>query len=293
MGEGFFGLQDEITHRIVVAMRVNLTEGEEARLQRKQTHSIEAWNLLSQGVALIHRSNKADNATARKLFQRAIAADPGYALAHAMLASTHWNEAFQHWSEEPKKAIQQAAVLTAQAQALDPALPEVYALQGTIHLVLRHHDEAVAAAEKAVALSPNHATSTALLGMILQSVGRPQEAIAKLKRAMRLSPYYAAWFLEVLGLAYLEVGQPEQALGVLEKFLDRQPAPNHAAHAYVGRALAFDALGRGKAARAEIAKAVETDAEITLARYGRQSLGSDQAARQKRLAILRRLGLPE
>jgi hypothetical protein len=88
----------------------------------------------------------------------------------------------------------------------------------------------------------------------------------------------------------MALSQVDTAFG---KFLERRPAANHAAHAHIGRGLALDALGRGEAARAEVAKAVEADAEISLRSFLRQSLQRDKTRQKGRLVILRRLGLPE
>ena len=94
-------------------------------------------------------------------------------------------------------------------------------------------------------------------------------------------------------LIYADYVASGRALAQVEDFIRDRVLPYYAnSHTQASYCGAFITKLR-EAARAEIAKAVETDAEITLARYGRQSLGSDQAARQKRLAILRRLGLPE
>ncbi len=288
-----FALQDEITNRIVVALRIKLTEGEQARIHRKHTRSVEAGNLLSRGVEHFYRVNKTDNATARQWFEKAIEVDSGYALAYALLAWTHWFDAFHGWSETREESFERAASLAEKARALDDALPDVYALQGAIHLFKREYDEAIAAGEKAVAYSPNHATNTALLALILHNAGRPKEAIQTYKTAMRLSPYYPAWFLEDLGFTYLDAKQPDEALVAFEKFLERKPSAIHSAHAHIGRALAYDALSQEDEARAEVAKAVETDSGISLAKFGQHSLKKDRSGLERGLATLRELGLPE
>jgi TolB-like protein/class 3 adenylate cyclase len=289
-----FALQDEITEHIVTALQVKLTEGEQMRVRRKHTRSLEAWNLLSKGVEQMYRATKTDNASARQWFEKAIEVDRRYALAYALVAWTHWHDAFHGWSEDPGLSLERASLLAEKARSLDDALPDVYALQGAIHLSRREYDEAIEAAEKAVALNPNHATNTALLAMILQNVGQPKEAIRKFKTAMRLSPYYSAWFLEVLGFTYLDAKQPDEALVAFETFLDRrQPRAAHVAHAHIGRALAYDALGQYDEARAEVAKAVEADPGISVRQFGELSLSKDRVGLERGLAILRSLGLPE
>jgi len=288
-----FALQDEITDRIVVALRIKLTEGEEARVHRKHTRSLEAWNLLSRGMEHFYQSSKTDNATARQWFKKAIEVDRGYALAYALLAWTHWHDAFHGWSENHELSLERASFLAEKARAMDDALPDVYALQSAIHLFKRQYDEAIEAAEKAVAFNPNHATNTALLAMILHNTGRPKKAIRMYKTAMRLSPYYPAWFLEDLSFSYLDAKQPDEALFAFQKLLDRKPPAIHAAHGHIGRALAHHALGQDDKARAEVAKAIEADAGISLTHVGQHSLNKDRAGVESGLAILRKLGLPE
>ena len=292
-GKDIFALQDEITYRIVVALRIKLTEGEEARVHRMHTRDIEAWNLLSRGREHFYRVNKTDNATARDLFARAVEVDRGYALGYALLAATHWQDAFHGWSEDRDLSIERASRLVAQAQALDDALPDVYALQGAIHLFNREYDEAIAAAETAVAFNPNHATNTALLALILHNAGRPEEAVRLYTRAMRLGPYYPDWFLEELGFTYLDAGRPDEALVAFARFLDRDPAAIHAAHAHVGRALAHDALGQDDAAVAEIARALQASPRISLSHFRQYALNRDREGLERGLAAMHRLGLPE
>jgi tetratricopeptide (TPR) repeat protein len=210
-----------------------------------------------------------------------------------VLAWTHWFDAFRGWSDDPERSIERTAHLVETARALDDALPDVYALEGVLHLIQGRHDAAVAAGEGAVARSPNHATNTALLGMILYNAGRPADAVRTFKRAMRLSPYYPAWFLEILGFSYLDVRQPGAALAAFGQYLERRPDSEHAAHAHVGRALAYQALDQEDAARAEVAKAIEADPKISLERFARLSLKKDRSGMTRGLAVLRRLGLPE
>jgi adenylate cyclase len=288
-----FALQDEITEHIVTALQIKLTAGEQMRVHRKHTRSLEAWNHLGRGVELFHRLNGIDNAAARHWFEKAIEADDGYALAYAMIAWTHWLDAFHGWSDDREGSFARASALAEKARALDDALPDVYALQGGIHLFKREYDEAVEAAEKAVALNPNHANNRALLAMILHNADRPAEAIRAYKTAMRLSPYYPSWYLEDLGFTYLNAERPEDALLAFEKYLDRGPDHAHAAHAHLGRAIAYDALGQEAEARAEVAKAVEADPGISLTDFAKLTLNKDEAGMDKGLARLRRLGLPE
>jgi len=288
-----FALQDEITEHIVTALQIKLTAGEQMRVHRRHTRSLEAWNLLAKGTEHFYRRNKTSNARARQLFHEATDVDRGYALAWALIAWTHWFDAQFGWSDNPELSFERAASLTEKARTLDDELPDVYALQGAIHLFQRRHEAAVASGEKAVALNPNHANNTALLAVFLHNAGQPKEGISKMKRAMRLSPYYPAWFLEELGFAYLDAQQPEEALAAFAQFLEREPSGKHAAHAHIGQALAYHAGGDDDAARAAVIEAVDADSTISVARVEQDSLYRNLEARESDLAVLRRLGLPD
>ena len=80
-----FALQDEITVKILTALQIKLTDGEQARTWHT-TDNLEAWGLVVKGSDLFGRFAKEDNAKARKLFERASEIDTGYALALTMLA---------------------------------------------------------------------------------------------------------------------------------------------------------------------------------------------------------------
>ncbi len=290
---GLFELQDAITTEIVAALRVNLTEGEEVRVHRKNTSSIEAWNQLGRGMEHFYRGNKVDNLAARRFFEKAIEIDENYAVAHTLLAWTHWFDAFRGYSKDAAKSVELANSLAQKALAIDGDFPDVHALQGAIHLLNRQHDEAIASARRAVEYNPNHATNTALLAMILHNSGELDEAISTYKRAMRLSPYYPDWFLEELGFTYLDAGRHAEAIVAMKEFIKREPSSEHLAHARIALALTYHAQGKYAEARAEIDKAKEALPGLTTTYFLGHALNRDQSDPEQALKILQALGLPE
>ena len=54
-----FVLQDEIADRIVVALQVELTEGEQVKVWRSRSPSLDAWRQVSKGMVQFHRFNRA------------------------------------------------------------------------------------------------------------------------------------------------------------------------------------------------------------------------------------------
>ncbi len=88
--DDIFDIQDQITKEIVTALRVNLTDGEEAAVLARGTNNIEAWQLCVRATELFMRFNSSDYLDARALAEKAIARDSNFAYAWATLGFTYW-----------------------------------------------------------------------------------------------------------------------------------------------------------------------------------------------------------
>jgi hypothetical protein len=66
-----FALQDEITEKIVAALQVKLTEGEQEQMARRYTKNLEAYDHFLRGRDQVRATN-VTNAQARAMFERAI-----------------------------------------------------------------------------------------------------------------------------------------------------------------------------------------------------------------------------
>src|SRR4029078_5773745 len=91
------------------------------------------------------------------------------------------------------------------------------------YLYKRQHEQAIAAAERAITLAPNDAEGSARLGLILNFAGRSEEAIELIKKAMHLSPRYPYNYLSQLGMAYGLTGWYEKPLATLRSATIRNP----------------------------------------------------------------------
>ena len=84
--EDIFALQDEITRAIVAALEVHLTPRERAGIERRYTENLEAYDLFLQAREGFWRRTQEGAMQARTTLERAIALDPKFAAAHALLA---------------------------------------------------------------------------------------------------------------------------------------------------------------------------------------------------------------
>jgi adenylate cyclase len=285
-----FALQDDITNQVVTALEVKLTEGEAAHISRKQTDSTKAYELYRRALEHYRRATKTDNDQARRLFEKAIALDAGFADAWCFLGYTHQDDWYFGWSENAPQSLERATDLAHKAIALDDSSPCPYMLLETIHLWGRDYAKAIAYGEKAVALEPSHADATLQLARTLTYAGRPEETIELTKKAMRLSPYYPDWYLGVLGTAYRLVGDYDAAIAAYDKRRERNP---HSTMPYLGLALVYSEVGRDEEARAAASEVLKRNPKISLNQVRNRLPYKDPAEVDRIIAALRDAGLPD
>jgi adenylate cyclase len=167
-----FALQDEITLKIISALQVKLTVGEQARMTAKGTKNLEAYLKLMQASEAWGGLNKEGNALARKLVEEVIALDSNYAMAYLRLSATHLMDLTYGTTESPEKSLRRAEECVQKALFLDDSSPEAHAFLGRIYLTKRQYEKAIAEGEQALALGPNSDFVQAALAFSLYQAGR-------------------------------------------------------------------------------------------------------------------------
>jgi adenylate cyclase len=282
-----FALQDEVTQKIVAALEVKLTRGEQQQLSRPPTVNLEAYDYALRGWEYFHRITKEANVQARHLFEQALTRDPEFAGAYAGVGMTYWLEWLLQWNEDPR-VLERALELTQQAVARDDSLSQAHTLLGWVYLSKNRETEALAELARAIALNPNDADAYARLGAALIFVGRPSEAIELEETAMRLDPHYPPLYLFFLGLAYYWTGHAEEAVTALKRALIRNPE-FLAAHLHL--AVAYSELGQEAEARAEVAAVLRLTPNYSLAGVRQRLPYKDPVVFERLLAALRNAGL--
>jgi adenylate cyclase len=286
--EDVFTVQDEITRNIVTALEVQLTSGEQVRLWRQGTTNPEAYDTFLRGRDHALRKTREDTVQARRLFERALELDPGFAMAYVGLASTFTLEVRLGWSPSLAESLERARELTHKALALDDALADAYAQLGYIALLQRQYEQAITAGQHAITLSPNGADVHALLAVTLNFAGKPEDGLAMIEKAMRLSPVYPSWYLHVLGMSHDLVGRYEEARAAFTHSRDRSP---DAWFPYVGLVLTAVQLGREGDARTAAAELLRREPAFSLERYAALQPYQNPADLTHELDLLRQGGL--
>ena len=241
--DNIFALQDKITGKIVAALAVKLTGGEQEQVARKDTDNIAAYDAFLQGWEHYRRRTPDDWAKAASYFNKAIELDPNYSRAHAALGSIYFNDLVYGWNSSLGLGTGEVRKLASKhtQKALNNPTSLSYWLDSQMSLHFHEHEKAISEAERAIALDPNDPSNHVQMAYALIFAGRPKEAVDFIKRAMRLDPHYPAYYLYVLGLSHFAMGQLEEAVTLFERVHRRNPevrrwaAPLAATYAHLGR----------------------------------------------------------
>ena len=182
-----FAVQDEITESIVAAIEPQLYAAENFHAQRKPPESLDAWSLVMRALSHFWRMTAGDNAAAQVLLEQAVALDPNYAQALAVLAVSHNFGIHLGWEDRSISvpAAERAALAAIRADSDDPwahlAMAGIYRYGGRL-------EDALAECEAALYINPNFSLAQGSYGLVLTYVGRWQDGSNAARRALRLSP---------------------------------------------------------------------------------------------------------
>jgi serine/threonine-protein kinase len=173
-----------------------------------------------KGRALLDRSDLTGNRRAALAeFERAIAADPKFATAHAGLAEAQW---LIYRETNDRAWAERAVASTRTAIELEPDRPSVrYAAALT---AFRSGDQVGARVqlERALELQPTYEDAIRLLGTVLMRQGEIDKGLAEFRKVMALRPNAVAVHTD-LGLALYAASRYQEALDAFDKAIALSP----------------------------------------------------------------------
>jgi TolB-like protein/Tfp pilus assembly protein PilF len=283
-----FVLQDEITMKIITALQVKLTQGEQVYMMAKGTTNLEAFLKYMQSIASLTTHTKEGNATGRKLAEEAIALDPNYSRGYIALAQTYMLDVMLGTTESPEISLNKATGLLRRAIALDESEPAAHAVLAYMYTMLGQHDRAVAEIEQAVSLNPNDSGNLGRMSFVFNHAGRAEEAISILKSLRRLNPIPPQAYFVQLSTAYRLTGQYKEAIETAKEAL--KYVPNNI-FIYLQLAATYSAMGREEEARTAAAEVLKINPKFSLEWYSKTIYFKNKADTERTIAALRRAGL--
>ena len=287
--DGNFLIQDEIVEKIVASLDVELVGGEQARVWRKTLRDPKALEFYYKGLELLAVFDKQNVALARTLFERVAKIAPNVTLGPTCVAFCHYWDATKGWSTNTDTALDEAVRWSEKAATMEDADGQAHAILAHVKLLRGQHDEALEIAEEAIRIRPLCANTNALSGNILLYCGRPTDAIDRVKLAIRLAPVYASWWVEILAFSYMDAGQTALAIAAASELLRKAP-DSIAGLIVLTSALVADK--RLQTAQRHAARILALEPGFSLSKYALQHPYQDGAAFKRRLAMLRKAGLP-
>jgi len=220
--ENIFAIQSEIAAAITEKLRATLSPRDKVNLDRLPTHNLQAYEAYLLGKQRMAHRTRPDFFAALDYFQTAIELDPEYALAHVGLAEVSLLlNTYGYWQLE--EALDVAEPALEAALELDDELGAAHTAVGLKYTREGRLEEARTAFERAIALDPNYATSYHWLGDLLVNIlGEPEQAVPVLEIARQLDPL-SAIIAATLGEALEGVGRFDDALALYRKTVEIDP----------------------------------------------------------------------
>jgi len=224
--DDIFELQDQVASNVAGAIEPKLRQSEIERASRKPTANLTAYDLYLRALAQSYRLTEEGFAEAVVLARQALAIDPSYAPAAALVGSCRVRQRVQGWGALSAADVSEACRLARQAlEAERDDAETIWQTAFTLFHLAGEAAMAAAALDRALARNPNAAHAWLARGNIHALRNEPEAAIGACERARRLSPFDPLAFAIALNIAvaHLAARRFEQAIDWADRTLHEQP----------------------------------------------------------------------
>lgn len=187
MVDDIFDLQNEVSEKIVSALKISLSDSEKQLLAKKPTDDLRAYDFYMQGRELLSLKGKRNTERAIQMFENAVGLDESFAAAYAALAEAYCH--MYEWYDGNSAWLTNAIEMNQKTLTLDPSSLEA---QFGIAMVYFHHRrlaEAKRAFEKIIRHHSEFFPGHLRLGMIAELSGDLEAALKHYSRAAELKPF--------------------------------------------------------------------------------------------------------
>ena len=188
--EDVFELQDRVAISVAGVIEPTLRQAEIERARRKRPDNLDAYDLYLRALPFAYTSMPEDADKALGYVEQAIKLDPGFAVAHAIIAWCQEQRYLRGGLHEDAKTIALRHARLAIAMGGDDAT--ALAIAGLVigFLEPREYDIAVNAFDRSLALSNSSALALGFSAVTRAWRGESTIAIEQAEQALRLSPLF-------------------------------------------------------------------------------------------------------
>jgi len=281
-------LEHDLARTIAEKLRLNLTAGDQLRLNSRGKVNPEAYAAYLHGRFYWYKRTIEDFHKSIQYYEQAISQDPNYAPAYAGLADAYAllgsspNDALP-----PNEAMPKARAAAQKALQLDDGLAEAHASLAYVSMVF-DWDWSTAEKEfhRAIDLNPNYATAHEWYAELLAARGRESEALEEMKRARDADPLLVLMHTAVAEALYYS-RHYDEVIAQCRQTLELDPnyalAHFHLGRAYLAKSMYTEAIEEYRKAEVSLG---ETPAMIMAIGYAEAKAGNPASAR-KALAQLK------
>jgi len=181
-------IQEEISWQISEALRLKLSGAQKKTLRKGPTAKAGAYQEYLRGRHHFHSWNAESFGKAIEHFERALAQDPGYALAYAGLGNTYGAMSYYGYMS-PADGFPRARAAALRALELEDTLADAHVTLGLERLFHGWDWPASEAAlRRAIEIDPNLALAHAIHSIFLLTASRHDQSLQAARRARALDP---------------------------------------------------------------------------------------------------------
>jgi serine/threonine protein kinase/TolB-like protein/tetratricopeptide (TPR) repeat protein len=216
-------VQHEVTEGVARALAVTLVPGDPARVSKARAVLPQAYEHYQLGRFRFAERTVPSLKAALDHFERAVALDPGFALAYAGLADVQVLLPFFSADESPARGRARAEAAANRALALDPSLGEAHATLALVRMYGFDWDGSDAQFRRALDLVPGYASAHQWYADMLARRARYEEALAQIRQALALDPL-SSIINQDLGYVLMLAGQQDAAIRQYKRTVELDPS---------------------------------------------------------------------
>ena len=208
--EDIFQVQDDLVRRIAGTLVGRLEYERQSKTMSKSKNQLKAYDLYLRGRKYFVNWSSDHNRNAGEVIQSALAIEPEYAAALALMSEILFRQWFNGWSEDPDLDLVDSLSFAMKADELDDQDSRIQSALGMAYLFHNKFDKAKVHFNAGIKLNPNDTRTLVRYSWHALIVGDSNTAAELCTKALNLDPYGKhSWNL---GLACFAAHKYEEAI---------------------------------------------------------------------------------